>query len=95
MSMIQILCYCFRFCVPCFKFYVSVLGFVVVVVVLFRFVYFDFFVLFLFLSFWAVCLCALLLFSVSSRERKKKKGVVVFKCTVAGRNKTESQILKH
>ena len=71
------------------------IGFVVVVVVLFRFVYFDFFVLFLFLSFWAVCLCALFLFSVSSRERKKKKGVVVFKCTVAGRNKTESQILKH
>ena len=70
------------------------IGFVVVVV-LFRFVYFDFFVLFLFFSFWAVCLCALRLFSVSSRERKKKKGVVVFKCTVAGRNKTESQILKH
>ena len=70
------------------------IGFVVVVV-LFRFVYFDFFVLFLFFSFWAVCLCALLLFSVSSRERKKKKGVVVFQCTVAGRNKTESQILKH
>ena len=28
--MIQVLCYCFRSCVPCFKFYVSVLGFVFV-----------------------------------------------------------------
>ena len=32
--MIQVLCYCFRFCVSCFKFCVSVLGFAFVFQVL-------------------------------------------------------------
>ena len=33
-SVIQVLCYCFRFCVSCFKFCVSVLGFAFVFQVL-------------------------------------------------------------